>query len=105
MYQTINLHDFRNAFQEIRPSNFTYEGLETLFDYITMIEDEDNQFELDVIGFCCAYSEMTLQEIIDNYNIIIDLEKPLITQIHVYLTTRTIVCGITSVDTIVFQQF
>jgi hypothetical protein len=105
MYQTINLYDFRNASQEIRPSNFTYEGLEVLFDFLTSIEDDKNQIELDVIGFCCEYCEMTLQEIMDAYKIDVDFDKPLDIQVIGYLEAKTTVCGETSVDTIVFQQF
>jgi hypothetical protein len=105
MYQTINLYDFRNAFQEIRPSNFTYEGLETLFDFLTQFESDDAQIELDVIGFCCEYCEMTDYEIIDAYNFEVDFEKPLDIQVIDYLESNTAVCGVTSINTIVFQQF
>jgi hypothetical protein len=105
MYQTINLYKFRDAFQEIYPSNFTYEGLEVLFDFLTSIEDDENQIELDVIGFCCEYCEMTVQEIMDAYKIDVDLEKPLDIQVYEYLEAETTVCGETLVGTIVFQQF
>jgi len=59
MYQTVNLHDFRKAFQEIRPNNFSYEGLEVLFNYL---EEMEPQYALDVIAVCCDFSECTLDE-------------------------------------------
>jgi len=59
MIQTVNLHDFRKAFQEIRPNNFSYEGLEVLFNYL---EEMEPQYALDVIAVCCDFSECTLDE-------------------------------------------
>ena len=106
MYQTINLHDFRNAFQQMdRGGQFTYEGLETLFNYLTESEENAHQIELDVIGFCCEYVEMTLYDAIDAYNIDVDFNRPLDIQVYEYLEAKTTVCGETSVGTIIFQQF
>ena len=108
MYQTINLHDFRNAFQQMgRGAQFTYEGLEVLFDYLTSSEENDTQLELDVIGFCCDFAEMTVYEAINAYDIDVNFnfDRPLATQIYEYLEAKTTVCGETPVGTIVFQQF
>ncbi len=71
MYQTVNLHDFRKAFQEIRPNNFSYEGLETLFTYLTDRETNDSSYncELDVIAFCCDFTECTLDDFIKSYGL------------------------------------
>jgi hypothetical protein len=65
MIKKINLHEFRNEFKEIRPNNFSYEGLEVLFDYLEEFED----FELDVIGLCCDFTECTIDEALNNYNL------------------------------------
>ena len=63
MKQTINLNDFRNAFQSIRPNNFSYEGLEVLFDYCEDLEVSCNkEMELDVIWLCCDYAESSFEE-------------------------------------------
>ncbi len=72
MYQTINLFQFRQAFKAMdRSDQFSYEGLEILFNYLTDLEDQDssNNFELDVIAFCCDYAEETIENIIDFYDI------------------------------------
>jgi hypothetical protein len=51
-------NDFERAFLDIRPENFTREGLDCLFDYFTTLEEIDGeQMVLDVIAVCCAYTE------------------------------------------------
>ena len=70
MKQTINFSDFCDAFRDFdRNENFSYEGLELLFD---MLEEIDENWELDVIALCCDYSEDGWESIADNYSI--DLE-------------------------------
>jgi hypothetical protein len=85
-----------------RGAQFTYEGLEVLFDYLTSSEEDDTQLELDVIGFCCDFVESTLEEINSNYS---DEETLNLEDAIEYLEAKTTVCGKTSVGTIVFQQF
>ena len=69
MITTVRWYDFKDAFDDIRPDNFSYEGLEALFDYLQMLEDDIGKpIELDVIGLCCDYSEYeNLQEFQDDY--------------------------------------
>ena len=58
MKQTVNEHTFHRAFEQLRPDNFTYQGQNALFDYLTELEEgTGEEFELDVIGICCEYSE------------------------------------------------
>jgi hypothetical protein len=58
MKATVNQADFIKAFKDLRPSNFSYEGLIALYDYLENFEeDTDEKIELDVIAFCCDYSE------------------------------------------------
>ena len=59
MKQTIYKDQFRHAFAQIRPDNFSYEGLGELFDFLESI-DED--MELDVIALCCDFSQCSLGE-------------------------------------------
>ena len=108
MVQTINLHDFRKAFQEIRPNNFSYEGLERLYEYLTYDEESHGQIELDVIGLCCDFCEMTPTEIQDNYSHIIgemSENQNKYSYIMDFLENHTMVCGDTAQGTIVFGQF
>ena len=72
MIQTVNLNDFRKAFQEIRPNNFSYEGLEVLFNYL---EEMEPQYQLDVIAICCDFTECTLEEFLDYYPVDIIRDK------------------------------
>ena len=57
--EKVSLSDFRKAFKRCgRCNQFSYEGLEKLFNYLEGVEAEiDEEFELDVEGFCCAFSE------------------------------------------------
>ena len=58
MKTPVNKTDFINAFKKLRPDNFSYEGLDALYDHIENYEqDTDGEIELDVIAFCCDYSE------------------------------------------------
>ena len=58
MKQTINEYQFKEAFQNCRPNNFSYEGLTALYEYLEAYEEDTGQeMELDVIGFCCDFTE------------------------------------------------
>jgi hypothetical protein len=108
MIQTVNLHDFRNAFQAAgRGEQFTYEGLEVLFDYLEQLEyDTGSSIDLDVIGLCCEYAESTPEEIARDYDIEIDgldladAFQPVLE----HLEQQTSICGTTD-DTIIYLQF
>ena len=86
MKQTINVYQFRDAFQKIRPDNFSYDGLTILFDYLEEYEEECGiELELDVIGICCDYAEDTAEAIAENYSI--DIED-CADQNEIYATVR-----------------
>lgn len=73
MKETITEPHFKQAFREIRPDNFSPIGLTVLFEYLTELEEDCGcEFELDVIGFCCDYSEMTTKEIEEEYGMSVD---------------------------------
>ena len=58
MKTTINEWDFKNKFQQIRPNNFSLQGLNALWDYLEEIEEgTGEEIELNVIGLCCDYQE------------------------------------------------
>ena len=98
MKQAMYLSDFRNAFRRAdRKENFSYEGLEVLFNYL---EEIYPGYELDVIELCCEYSEMTLEELNEEY--CEDFET--LEEASEKLGENTIVCGETD-DSIIFAAY
>ena len=98
--QSINsAHQFREAFRLAgRMDQFSYEGLEVLFDYLdNLSEDTGEPIELDVIALCCDYYESSIQELIDNYNIDVsdaeEDEDEIKAIVEEYLQDNTSVCG------------
>lgn len=73
MITSINKTEFIEAFSKWHggdyKNNFSYEGLNALFDYLEELElstGEEN--ELDIVGICCNYSEYeNLAEIQEQY--------------------------------------
>ena len=76
MIQTINEYQFADAFNKIRPDNFTYRGLIALYNYFEQYEeDTGEQIELDVIAICCDYYEYEDLKYIEDYESIEDIEQ------------------------------
>jgi len=70
MKQTVHFQDFEHAFEQIRPDNFTSDGLMCLFEYLEECEkDTGEEYELDVIALCCDFSEDSWQSIAEAYSI------------------------------------
>jgi len=62
----VTCSDFHDAFQDTRPDNFTYAGLNALFEYLEEYEDSTSEeVALDIIALCCEYTEY---EGIDDFN-------------------------------------
>ena len=58
MITRVSETDFIDAFQAIRPDNFTYSGLKALYAYFEELSDDiGNDIEFDVIGICCDFVE------------------------------------------------
>ena len=70
MKTTVTRNDFHNAFKNIRPDKFSYDGLNALFDYMEQLEENlDTEIGLDVIDICCNFTEYeNLTELQENYN-------------------------------------
>ena len=65
--KTYDLQSFKNEFELYNhKEHFTSEALEIIFDYLNQ---DDYTFNMDVIGFCCEFQEMTEEEIRQNYDI------------------------------------
>ena len=112
MKQTVNLHDFRDAFYRMgRKDQFSYEGLEILFNYIEELEQDIGEgTELDVIALCCDYAESTIDDLISDYDIDIsdcdpDDDEAIEDTVVEFMNDNTVVCGETTDGSIVYAQF
>ena len=94
MKKSVTITDFMDAFEKTRPANFTYEGLECLYNYLIDYEqDTGTEIELDVIALCCDYSEYkNLDEYKQNYSSINSIKdiKDATTFIPIFKTARFI---------------
>lgn len=104
MKQTVTGDMFVQAFQQIRPNNFSLEGLHLLYTGLESLEsDLGNDIELDVIAICCDYTEATPAEIIDMYSLEKNSTKY---EVMDHLTDRSShFCGETPSGTLVFLTF
>ena len=112
MKQTVYLYDFQDAFNRVRPNNFSREGQEVLFNYLEQYEDDTGEeIELDVIALCCDYEELSLSDLLKTYDDITDEEltddneAELLGLATDYLESQTMLCGVTPQNTFVFAVF
>lgn len=73
---TVTSHDFHNAFNAMRPDQFSYDALEGLFNFFEeMSEDSGTPYELDVPELVRDFTEYAdLEELMGNYDSIESLE-------------------------------
>lgn len=68
--KTVNFQDFQDAFNSIRPNNFSYEGSKVLFNHLEQLSDDMGEpLELDVIALCCDFTEAPLVEVLKDNNL------------------------------------
>jgi hypothetical protein len=106
---TVDLSMFRREFRAMnRNEQFTYEGLEVLFDYLEELEFCEEESELDVIGLCCDFAEGEPLDIANDYSI--DLGDEAVDPDNVfaivreYLDNEGVLIGETD-NTIIYRQF
>jgi len=58
----------------IRKENFSYDGLNALYEYLTDCEEEQG-IELDVIALCSEYSELSFSEFVSNHSVEVEEEE------------------------------
>ena len=110
MKTTVSIYDFREAFKRCnRGDNFSHDGLGVLFDYFEQYEDDcATELELDVIAFCCEYTEASYLEIARMYGLELDEDDSEDEQhefVLSYLNNNTVVCGVTDTKAIVYADF
>jgi hypothetical protein len=104
MKTTVSNYDFERAFADAdRKDNFSYEGLNLLFDYL---EELDPDMELDVIALCCDYCEDTMEDIIHSYSIDVEDmdEDDTVEAVRSFLNENTTLVGET-VNGFVYAAF
>ena len=101
MYTRVTEDNFRNTFLTSDYSeNFSYDGLTALYDYFEELEDELNEsIEFDYISIAGEYSELTIDELRDNYSINKDID------VIKYLQENTIVIEIENSDSVIIQDY
>ena len=72
MKQSVTRFDFVDWFRgsDTYKNNFSYDGLNSLFDYFEELEEQmENEMDFDPIAICCEFSEYeNFEEIKENYN-------------------------------------
>ena len=94
---TVTPNAFHDAFNTMRPNQFSYDALEALYYFFEEYnEDTGEAFELDVISICCDFTEYAdIGEVMKDYGDIESLED---------LCDHTIVIELPN-EGLVIQQF
>ena len=100
MKQSITRADFVGWFwgSDTYKRNFSYDGLNSLFDYFEELEEDMGQeIDFDPIAICCEFSEYeNLEEIKNNYDCIENYED---------LENNTSIIKIENTDRLIIQDF
>lgn len=68
--KTVGKSEFMDDFRSIRPNDFSYDGLEALYNYLEDLSDDIGEdIELDVIAICCDYTEDTIEYFLNQYEL------------------------------------
>ena len=106
MKTTVYLNEFRDYFRQIRPNNFSYEGLGILYEYLLEYEESSGEeLELDVIALCCDYIEDSLSNIVNSYSIDLEGEDDHEQAVKDFLENETMLLGITTDGNFIYQVF
>lgn len=108
MKQTItNVYQFRDAFNLCgRGKQFSYEGLASLWEYLEQYEeDTGEELELDVIAFCCDFSEESPEDIAQSYGVEMEEDESTIEEaVRAYLEDNGAFVGFGDNGTIVYRN-
>lgn len=85
-----------------RKGQFSYDALGLLFDYF---DSSGESIELDPVGICCEYCEMTPEEVVDAYSLSYDNSTEDADDVLEFLERHTLVVGQTKSGTFVFAEF
>ena len=101
MYTRVTEDNFRNTFlTSDYKNNFSYDGLTALYNYFEELEDDIGQtIEFDLVGIAGEYSELTIDELRDNYFIDKNID------VIEYLQEHTQVIEIEDSDRVIIQDY
>ena len=102
MYTRVTEDSFRNTFLTSAnySENFSYSGLTALYNYFEELEADLNEsIEFDYISIAGEYSELTIDELRDNYSVDKDID------VIEYLQENTIVIEIENSDRVIIQDY
>ena len=101
MYTRVAEDNFRNTFlTSDYKNNFSYDGLTALYDYLEELEDElCESIEFDLVAIAGEYSELTIDELRDNYFIDKNID------VIEYLQEHTQVIEIEDSDRVIIQDY
>lgn len=99
LYQTVNFTGFIDAFKKVDRDAFSYQAYQALFDYL---DEQDGQIEFDVISIIRTYTELSFDDIKQEYCIDNDTTREDIIE-YLYERTRVIIC--TGADSVLFEIF
>lgn len=107
--QTLSKSSFIDTFkQSSRKDQFSYEALEAIFDQLEEYSDSTGELvELDIVGICCDWSEMTWQDIAMSYGVDLSScedDDERIGEIEYFLCDNTQWCALSD-GSFVFVQF
>lgn len=102
--KTFDENDFINEFKAYnRMNQFSLHGLRVMFESLEqMAQDCEMVIEMDVIALCCDYIELSINDVIQDYQLDDDAD------VIDYLHDHTMVLGsydIDGVDYVLFQSF
>jgi len=99
MKNTMYRNEFIDGMNDVRPDNFTYQGLIALYNYFDELEEDCGiEIEFDPIAFCCEYTEDSIENIAANYSIDLELSTE---EVIEYLQERTTVIDLGNGDIII----
>jgi hypothetical protein len=100
MFSTVTFSAFCDAFRaHDRQDQFSYQGKRAIFDFLEDYEDQTGEaVELDVVGLCCDYVEMTTQEILDCYNVDIKDDEDAEDAVGEWLSQSTLIVASYRID-------
>ena len=106
---TIYKGDFVERLVADKNASWSVEGAEVLFDYLDEVSDDTREpIEFDLVGLRCDYSEDTVDDLIDQYDIDVsdaeDDEDEKTDIVRDYLERNTTIVGETS-DGFVYAVF